>query len=53
MNCVGFNLIFIEFELSTNWIGLRLFQLNSTLIGIYIPLMLGYRYISDTLGLGT
>jgi hypothetical protein len=53
MNRVGFNLIFIEFELSTSWIGLSLFQLNSTLIEICIPLMLGYRYIPDTLGLGT
>jgi hypothetical protein len=53
MNRVGFNFIFIEFELSTSQIGLRLFQLNSTLIGICSPLILGYGSTLEILGLQT
>jgi hypothetical protein len=53
MDRVDFNLIFTEFESSIGWVGLFLFQMNSTLIGICIPLILGYGFVPQILGLET
>lgn len=50
---VDFNLFLTEFELSVGWIGLFLFQINITLIGICNPLIWGYGYVPQILGLDT
>jgi hypothetical protein len=47
------DLIFTEFESRTGWIGRLVFQMNLTLVGICIHLILEYRVVPQIMGLET